>query len=399
MRTDLAQLALTTLAGHRLRSALSMLGIAIGVASVILLTSVGEGTRRFILSEFSQFGTNLIAINPGKSKTIGLPGVLGGTTHKLTIDDALVLQRLPGVEVVMPVVFGSGRVEHRGRSRSVSLYGVTPEATEVWRFDIRVGGFWPAGNPRRRYAQAVLGPKLARELFADANPLGAVVRVGGGRFRVVGIMEPKGQLLGFDLDDSAFIPVASAMALLDLEELFEIDLLARSAQAVDPVVEGVRRLLTDRHRGNEDFEITTQAAMLEVMGNVMGIITMAVGAIGGISLVVGAVGILTMMWIAVGERTREIGVLRAVGATRGQVRLLFLQEAGALGVLGGAAGAAFGLAVCALLRQVVPGLPVHTPGGYLAAALVVSLGTGLAAGALPAQRAAGLDPIEALQAE
>ena len=165
------------------------------------------------------------------------------------------------------------------------------------------------------------------------------------------------------------------------------------------VEDAVRRRLTDRHGGNEDFTLTTQAAMIEVFDNVMGVITMAVGAIAGISLLVGATGVLTMMWIAVGERTAEIGLLRALGATRAQVRLLFLSEAAGLAVAGGIGGIAVGLGLCALLRTAVPGLPVETPLQFVVAAVVVSLATGLVSGVLPAQRAAALDPIEALRAE
>jgi putative ABC transport system permease protein len=397
MSRELLRLALGALAAHRLRTVLSMLGIAIGIAAVILLTSIGEGTRRFVLGQFTQFGTNILAVSPGRSETLGVPGVLGGTTHKLTIGDAQAIARLPGVEGVVPVAFGTGRVEHGERSRSVNVYGVTPAVVEVWRFRPQVGGFWPGGDAERAWPMAVIGPKLRRELFGDRNPLGEFVRIGGARFRVVGVMEPKGQFLGIDLDDVAFVPVAAALRIFNQDELLEIDVLY--GQGEEAIVERVRALMTARHDGEEDFTILTQEAMLEVLGNVMDIVTAAVGGIGGISLLVGAIGILTMMWIAVGERTREIGLLRALGATRRQVRGLFLAEASMLAALGGAAGLLGGLALGGALRLLVPGLPVQTPLGFVLAALAVSAVTGLLAGALPAQRAARLDPIAALQAE
>jgi putative ABC transport system permease protein len=396
---DLGHLALGAVLGHRLRSALSMLGIGIGIASVILLTSIGEGTRLYVLSQFTQFGTNLMAINPGKSKTLGAPGVLGGTTHKLTIDDAEAVARLPGVEKVVPVAMGMARVEAGQRGRSVYVYGVTPDTPDVWKFQVRSGSFWPAGDPRRGAPLAVLGPKVARELFGETNPLGGTVRIAGARLRVVGVMQPKGMMLGFDIDDAVYIPVATALKLFNLDELLEIDLIYSHAGLTAPVEAAVRRHLTDRHGGNEDFTITTQAAMIEVFDNVMGVITMAVGAIAGISLLVGATGVLTMMWIAVGERTAEIGLLRALGATRAQVRLLFLSEAAGLAVAGGIGGIAVGVGLCALLRTAIPGLPVETPLQFVVAAVFVSLATGLVSGVLPAQRAAALDPIEALRAE
>jgi len=396
---DLLALALSAVTAHRLRSALSMVGIAIGIAAVLLLTSIGEGTRRYILAQFTQFGTNILAINPGKTKTVGIPGVLGGTTHKLTLDDAEALLRLPGVERVVPLAMGTARVEARERGRSVYVYGVNREVPAVWKIAVRRGRFWPPGDPRRGAPVALLGPTLKRELFGEEPALGRFVRIADTRFRVIGVMAPKGRMLGFDIDDAAYIPVATAMRIFNLDELLEIDVLFAHAGLTDQVEAAVRRLLTGRHGGNEDFTITTQTAMLEVFGNVMKVITLSVGAIAAISLLVGAIGILTMMWIAVGERTGEIGLVRALGATRGQVQLLFLVEAGALSTLGGAVGLAGGLGVAALLRATVPGLPVETPPGLALLALVVSLTTGVVAGVWPAHRAATLDPVEALRDE
>ncbi len=358
---DLIRLAFGAVTSHRLRSGLSMLGIGIGIASVILLTSIGEGTRRYLIGLFTQFGTNIIAIHPGKSETMGVPGAMGGTTRKLTIDDAVALERIAGIEEVVPVAFGSARVEGNGRGRSVFIYGVTPNVPQAWKFEIRQGQFWPAGDPNRGVQLAVLGPKLKRELFGEENALGRFVRIGGTRFRVIGIMSSKGQFLGFDIDDAAYIPVASAMKVFNMTELVEIDLVYSHAGLADTVAREVKRVLTDRHGGEEDFTVTTQAAMLSVFDNVMNVVTLSVGAIAGISLLVGAIGILTMMWIAVGERTAEIGLARAIGATRRQIHLLFLTEAAALATAGGVLGILAGLGMASLLRLAVPGLPVHTP--------------------------------------
>ena len=395
---DLLRLALGALRAHRLRSFLSMLGIAIGVAAVILLTSIGEGTRVYVLSQFTQFGTNIMAVNPGKSKTLGIPGVLGGSQRKLTLDDAEALARIPGIETMVPVTMGLARVEGGGRARSVSVLGATPDLPTLWKFGARQGSFWPKGDPRRGSAVAVLGPKLARELFGAASPLGELVRIAGARFRVIGVMQPKGQMMGFDVDDIAIVPVASALSLFNQDELFEIDLIYSNMNETERVASEVRRVLAVRH-GEEDFTVTTQAAMLDVFGKVMDVITMAVGGIASISLLVGATGILTMMWIAVGERVGEIGLLRALGATAAQVQTMFLAEAIALATLGGLAGIAIGLGLGALLRLAVPGLPVETPVRFVLAGLATSVATGLVAGVAPARRAAALDPIEALRAE
>jgi putative ABC transport system permease protein len=246
---------------------------------------------------------------------------------------------------------------------------------------------------------AVLGPKLARELFGDRNPLGGIVRVGGTRLRVVGVMEPKGEMLGFDLDDLAYVPVATAMRMFNLSDLTEVDVVYRAGASAERIAREIKRVLSARHAGEEDFTVTTQEAMLEVFGNVMRMVTLAVGAIAGISLLVGAIGILTMMWITVRERTTEIGLVRAIGASAGQVGALFLFESAGVALAGGAAGLAMGFGAGAALRWLVPGLPVETPLGFVVAALATSLGVGLLSGVLPARRAAGLDPIEALRAE
>jgi putative ABC transport system permease protein len=397
---ELMGLAWGAVAGHRLRSALTMLGIAIGVAAVILLTSIGEGTREFVLSEFTQFGTNLIAINPGKSSTTGgSPAALAGTIRKLTIGDAEALRRLPQVQASMPVSFGNARVEHRDHGRRVLVYGVTWEMPLVWKFGIRQGRFLPEGDPRHGSSVAVLGMKLKRELFGEANPLGERVRIGGRPFRVIGVTEPKGQFLNFDLDDTVFIPVSTAMQLFNRDDLLEIDVVYRSSRFTGQVVEGIRRVLLDRHDGDEDFTITTQESMLKVLDRILAVVTAGVAAIGGISLVVGAIGILTMMWISVNESIAEIGLIRALGARRRQVLGYFLLQAALLSTAGGALGVVAGIGTARLLQLGLPGLPVRTPVEYVLGALLLSFVVGLLSGALPARRAASLDPVEALRAE
>jgi len=396
---DLIKLSVGSITSHRLRSILSILGIAIGITAVILLTSIGEGTRRYMISQFTQFGTNILAINPGKTETMGIPGVLGGTTRKLTIDDAEAIRRVPGVKTLVPFVVGQARVEAEGKGRSVYIYGTTSEMPDVLKFGVRQGSFLPPGDPRRGSPVVVLGPTVKRELFGEENALGKYVRAAGFKLRVIGVMESKGQMLGFDIDDAAYTPISVGMKMFNLDELFEIDVVFSHEKITDRVVKDVRRLMIDRHGGKEDFTITTQAAMLEVFANIMNVITMAVGAIAGISLLVGAIGILTMMWIAVGERTSEIGLIRAFGGTPGQVSGIFLFEAITLALIGGVTGVAVGLGIAMILQVAVPGLPVHTPLKYVAAALAVSFATGLGSGVFPARRAARLDPIEALRTE
>lgn len=391
--------ALGALRAHPLRTGLSALGVAVGVFAVTILTSLGEGTRTFIVSQFTQFGTNLVAVHPGKVKTFGLPGLFGGGTQKLTLEDAEALRRVPGVAKLTPVVVGQARVEVGHRGRSVFVYGANQEAVNVWRFGVAQGTFLPPLEPGRQAAVAVLGPRLARELFPGSSALGERVRIGGKSFLVIGIMQAKGRFLGFDLDDSCYVPVASAMALFRVAELTQIDVAARAASSVPEVVEGIRKVLKQRHRGQEDFTVTTQTEMLDTLGRVMNVVTVAVTGIAAISLLVGAMGILTVMWIAVHERIGEIGLLRAIGVETRIVVALFLLEAAFISLVGGAGGLFLTLGLSSVLRWLVPGLPLVLPMWAMPAALLVSVAVGLAAGVLPAQRAAALDPVDALRSE
>jgi putative ABC transport system permease protein len=395
---DLAGLAAGAVLAHRLRSALTMLGILIGIASVILLTSIGEGARTDILSEFTQFGTRIVGVRPGKATTAAM-GPLVTTVRKLTLDDARALERLIGVEKVAPLTAGVARVEAGSRGRSVFVVGVTSSVLEVFKLDVRQGRFLPDSDPRRGAPLAVLGPTLKRELFGEANALGERVRIGGQRFLVIGVMGPKGNVLGLDLDDRVYVPIASAQRLFNKDALVEIDLLSSERVPVETVRAELARTMRERHGGDEDFTIVTQKDMLGVLDRVLGIVSVAVGSIGGISLVVGAVGVLTIMWIAVNERTAEIGLAKALGASPRQILGLFLFEAAVLSLAGGVLGVATGMGIAWLLPLAVPGLPVHTRPSFVLAALVVSLGVGLLSGVLPARRAAALDPVEALRAE
>ncbi len=395
---DFIHLAGSSLIAHRLRSALTALGIAVGVGAVVLLTSIGEGVREYVLAEFTQFGTTLVAINPGRTTTHGVSMGVFGTERPLSIEDAEALGQLSFVEAMVPFVQGNAEVEAGNRRRRTTIYGAGPQMPEAFRMHVQSGVFLPDDDPMAPRALAVLGSKLRQELFGYRNPLGQRITIGGNRYRVVGVMEPKGQVLGFDLDDTVYIPAARALELFNRETLLEIDLLYRSSADVDKVVEGVRRTLIARH-GREDFTITTQEQMLEVLGSILHVLTFAVGAIGGISLLVGAIGIVTIMTIAVNERTSEIGLIRALGARQSQVLGLFLGEATVLAAIGGLGGLAIGVGFARMLHLALPGLPVFTPWSYVVAAEVLAVLIGILSGILPASRAARLDPVEALRAE
>lgn len=395
---DATRLALGAVVAHRMRSFLTALGIAVGIAAVVLLTSLGEGVHQFVLGEFTQFGTNIIAVNPGKTTTAGLSGAIISNVRPLTVEDGEALRRIPQVEAVIALVQGNAAVEYGRKTRRTTIFGVGAQMPRVWQSRTSMGRFLPPDDPRAARPFVVLGSKMKQELFGSANPLGGLVRIGGERYRIIGVMEPKGQMLGFDLDDTVYIPISRALAMFDRESVMEIDLVYRSGARAGEVAERIRELLLARH-GQEDFTITTQEDMLKVLGNVLNILTLAVAALGGISLAVGAVGILTIMTIAVKERTGEIGLLRALGAGRGQILWLFIGEAVVLAALGGAAGLVLGVGGAWLVGALVPALPTSVPWGYVLLSEALAAAIGLLAGALPAQRAARLDPVEALRTE
>lgn len=395
---DFIRLTGTSLLAHKLRSFLTMLGISVGIAAVVLLTSIGEGVHQYVLSEFTQFGTTLVAINPGKTSTHGMSMGVFGTVRPLTIEDMESLQRLPQARSVVGFVQGNAEVEGNKRSRRTMVYGTSPGFPEAFSMPVQTGRFLPKDDPTAPRAFTVLGHKVKTELFGNQNPLGKRIRIGGFRYRVIGVMESKGQVLGMDLDDTVYIPLARGLELFNREGLIEIDVMYAEGANVETVVKSITRLLTARH-GREDFTVTTQQQMLDILGSILNVLTFAVGAIGGISLVVGGIGIITIMTISVTERTSEIGLIRALGARHAQILSLFLGEAVVLSAIGGVAGLVFGVGIGQLLSFAIPALPVYTPWTFVVLAECLAVFIGLAAGVLPARHAAKLDPVEALRAE
>jgi putative ABC transport system permease protein len=395
---DFARLIAHSVLAHRLRSGLTALGIGIGVTAVVLLTSIGEGLNTYMVEQFTQFGTNTIQIQPGKASTFGVsPGVLN-SVRPLSLADAVALERVPYALHSVPVVAGSASVEGRGRERSVTVYAVGPDFDKAFKFDVVAGTFLPRDELERARNVAVLGARLYSELYGSGNALGDRIRVGGQRYRVVGVMEPKGDVIGIDLDDTVYIPAARGLELFNRQGLLEIDVLYAEGAPVDEVVESIKRVLVARH-GAEDFTIVTQQQMLDVLGSIVGVLTLGVAALGGISLLVGGVGIFTIMTIAVRERTQEIGLLRAIGARRGRIAQLFVGEAMLLSAFGGLGGLLLGIAIVLLAQWSLPSMPATISPTYVGLAFGIAVVIGLVAGVLPARAAARLSPLDALRAE
>jgi len=395
---DLILLSYRSVTSHKLRSSLTILGLIIGIAAVVILTSIGRGVHSFVLAEFTQFGTHLASVTPGKKSTFGLSGATISTVRPLSVSDATSLGKLTPIIAVVPVVQGNARVEAGEKQRRTNVLGVGSAVLEVWQVKTASGRFLPAGDDDNPRALAVLGHKLAVELFGAISPLGQRIRIGSDRYRVIGTMEKKGQMLGFDMDDTLYIPVAKALELFDRESLMEIDLLYRSGIPITEVENSIKKHLIFRH-GLEDFTIITQNQMLEKMDSILSILTLAVAALGSISLFVGSVGILTIMTIAVSERVSEIGLLRALGAERRIIFRMFLFEALALSMAGGFIGVFSGVFVVRMVGMALPALPVELAWSYIVAAFIVSLVIGVAAGVMPAMKAARLEPLEALRTE
>ena len=382
---------------QRTRTFLTIVGFSIGIAAMVILSALGEGLRVFVLNEFTQFGSHIIAVNPGKTETFGISGLLN-TTRPLSLSDATAISQMSNVEEVVPLVMGNAKVKFHQRARYTDVAGVGGAADKAWKLEIAQGKFLPKDDLQRARALVVLGSKVKDELFAGVNPVGSFVRIGSERFRVVGVVAPKGEFLGTDLDDMVFIPAGKGMQLFNRQSLMEIDIFFNPRSTSEAMADRISQLLIERH-GFEDFTLTTQDQVLVTMDNILSILTFAGAGLGAISLLVGAVGITTILMITVTERTAEVGLLRALGGTTQTVRMLFLGEALVLGLIGGICGVLLVAFLLLLIYLFVPALPVALSPTIVLGALGISMLIGLLAGSQPAASAAKMTPIDALRAE
>ena len=395
---DLALFAWRALWGYRLRTLLMVLATSIGVAAVVVLTSLGEGARRYVRNQFEALGTNLMVIFPGRAETTGgLGGAASGRTPRdLTLDDALALRRIRGIRRIAPLNLVSGEVSAIGRRRDVPVIGSTEELLHLWNLEVAQGRFLPAQDPRRPVQVCVIGTNVRRELFGSRAAVGQWLRVGDRRFRVIGVLAPRGTTLGLDVDELVIIPVASAQVAFNLNSLLRVGIETTSREEVGRVKEEARRLLMKRHGGEEDVTILTEDAVAKTFDRILLALTLALGGIASISLGVAGILIMNVMLIAVSQRTGEIGLLKALGASPAQIRRMFFAEAVVLAGTGAVVGSLLGQLGSFIIRRVYPAMPAFAPSWAVVAALVTAIVTGIAFSVLPARRAAGLDPALAL---
>ncbi len=394
---DSLRFSFHALADARGRSWLILLAMSLGVGSVMLLTGLGEGARQYVIDEFSNLGTHLLLVLPGKNETTGgAPPLVGGTPRDLTLDDALALDRISNIKYMAPLVFGTAPLSYKRLDREVMILGSTQALLPVRNLKLAEGKFLAGKDPRREASVVVIGSKLKKALFGNQSALGKWVRIHDSRFRVIGILKPMGESLGLDLGDIAIIPVASALRLFNTHSLYRIMVQANSMEDIPRIEQAMIAILSKRHEGEEDITVIRQDALLSTFDGIFQALTYTVAGIGSISLAVAGILIMNVMLISVSRRTAEIGLLKALGTPQKQILRLFLVEAGMLALSGAVAGIVIAFSTVWMFGYLYPEFPLIIPLWSLVAAVVVSLFTGLIFGVLPARRAARLDPIRAL---
>ena len=395
---DLLEFAWRVLRGYPTRTLLILLAMGIGVAAVVAVTSLGEGARLYVVNQFGSLGTNLVIVLPGRSETAGaMPGVLVGKTPRdLTLEDALALMRSHAVRRIAPLVVGAADVHVGARIRETPVLGSTADLMDIRHMEVALGRFLPQIDPRQILPVCVIGAKVARELFGSRPALGEWVRIGDRRFRGIGIMATQGESLGMNTDEIVIVPLAAAQALFNTEALFRVLVEAKSREQILDAKADVEEILRLRHEGERDVTVITQDAVLATFDRILNALTLTVASIAAISLAVAGILIMNVMLIAVTQRRREIGLLKALGATGRQIRMAFFTEAMMLASGGAAAGLAVGELGRSIVAQLYPAIPFQAPWWALIAAPAIALATAVVFTVAPARRAARLDPVQAL---
>jgi putative ABC transport system permease protein len=394
---DLVAFTGRSLQGFRFRTLLLLLAMSIGVASVILLTSLGEASRRYILNEFTELGTHLLVVLPGRSETTGkAPPAIGTTPRDLTLADAVALYRSPAVRHVAPLLLGRAPAYHGGREREIDVLGSTRELAFVRQLQVIQGEFIPPGDPTRGTAVCVLGQGVKNELFGTRPALGEWIRLSDRRFRVIGVLGEKGTSIGIDFNEVVIVPIASTQILFNRSSLLRILVEAKSREQVPRAEDDLINILRARHDGEEDVTVVVQDAVLSTFDRIFQALTLTVGGIAAVSLAVAGILIMNVMLVSVYQRTAEIGLMKAIGARNDQILAIFLAESALLSLAGATLGLLLSLAIAWLTTQFLPDFPLHLPLWAFASAMAMAMATGLLFGIAPARRAAGLDPVWAL---
>jgi putative ABC transport system permease protein len=384
--------------GYRARTLLILLAMGIGVAAVVAVSSIGEGARLYVVNQFGSLGTHLVIVLPGRSETAGaMPGVLiGKTPRDLTIEDALALKRSPAIRRLAPLIVGAGDVRVGARNRETPVLGSTAELMDIRHMELAQGRFLPPGDPRHSQPVCVVGAKVATELFGARSALGEWLRVGDRRFRVIGILATQGESLGFNTDEIVIVPLAAAQALFNTEALFRVLVEAKSREQIGYAKRDIEEILRERHDGKREVTVITQDAVLATFDRILRALTLAVGGLAAISLAVAGILIMNVMLISVTQRRHEIGLLKALGATGTNIRLMFFTEAVLLALGGASLGLAAGKLGQLFIGQLYPSIPFTAPWWAVIAAPLTAIATAVLFSVAPARRAARLDPVRAL---
>ena len=398
------QMALTSLYANKMRSLLTMRGIIIGVAAVIALVSVGMGVRSNVTNSIASLGSNMLIISPGSSNRGGVRGA-AGSMQTLKYDDAKAIKdKIKNIDYVSPSVSSSYQIVYGNNNWKTSVQGVTAEFMSIRSLTIGYGSFITADDMNKRNRVAVIGTTVASNLFAKENPVGKNIRINNQPFKVIGLLESKGQSsVGQDQDDVIYIPLTTAQErMLGITYVQSINVQVSSQEKMEQVQAEIENLLRSRHHilagKDDDFNVRNLTSLMETVNQSTSMLTLLLGAIAGISLIVGGIGIMNIMMVSVTERTREIGIRKALGATFMNIMTQFLIESMVIGIIGGIIGIVFGCAASKVIAQLGDFTTVITITPIIVS-FIFSVGIGLFFGIYPARKAAKLDPIEALRYE
>ena len=402
--TELLKMAGLSLIANKLRTLLTMLGIIIGVAAVIAMVSVGMGVKKNVVDSISRLGSNMLIIMPGSSNRGGMRGA-AGSVITLTFDDAEAIKdKIKNVAHVSPTVQGSYQIVYGHENWNSTVTGVIPEYVSIQSLELKSGLFFSQHDVDVRNRVAVIGSTVATNLFESVNPVGKKIRIGNAPYTIIGVLASKGQSSGgMDQDDVVLIPLTTAQErLLGITYVRSINVQVSDADKMDEVQSNIEKLLRQRHRirtgAEDDFNVRNLTSLMETMNSTTTMITLLLGSIAGISLVVGGIGIMNIMMVSVTERTREIGIRKAIGATYSSIMLQFLIESTMISIIGGLIGIVIGIGAAQAISKfgnfttVISGLSIVASFGF-------SLFVGIFFGMLPARKAARLDPIDALRYE